>query len=66
LDWPTQERGIKTVVSSLYAVLLVLAAAGFLFVFWWAAIFAWALVLRRMAESVSTWQELEEGPPFDH
>jgi hypothetical protein len=46
-------------VSYLY--LLILSAAALLgLVLWYALIVGWAVALGRMAQSVSTWDELEE------
>lgn len=40
--------------------MMILPAALLVLVLWYALVVGWALILRRMAQSVSTWDELEE------
>jgi hypothetical protein len=46
-------------VGYLY-LMMILPAALLVLVLWYALVVGWALILRRMAQSVSTWDELEE------
>jgi hypothetical protein len=46
-------------MTYLYLV-IILSAALLVLVLWYALVVGWALILRRMAQSVSTWDELEE------
>jgi hypothetical protein len=49
-----------------YLYLMILPAALLLaLVLWYALVVGWALMLRRMAQSVSTGDELEEAMPAD-
>jgi hypothetical protein len=51
-------------VGYLY-LMMILPAALLVLVLWYALVVGWALILRRMAQSVSTWDELEEAMPAD-
>jgi hypothetical protein len=42
---------------------LLLGFVALAFGLWYGVVRLWALVLRRMAQSVSSWEELEDAPP---
>jgi hypothetical protein len=42
---------------------LLLSFVALAFGLWYGVARLWALVLRRMAQSVSSWEELEDAPP---
>jgi hypothetical protein len=42
---------------------LLLGFLALTFGLWYGVAGLWALVLRRMAQSVSSWEELEDAPP---
>jgi hypothetical protein len=42
---------------------LLLVFVALAFGLWYVVAALWALVLRRMAQSVSSWEELEDAPP---
>jgi hypothetical protein len=48
-------------LSYLNLLLILLAAAILLLLFWFLLIVGWAVVLRRMGQTVDTWEELEEA-----
>jgi hypothetical protein len=48
-----------------YLSLMILPAALLVLVLWYALVAGWALILSRMAQSVATWDELEEAMPAD-
>jgi hypothetical protein len=49
-----------------YLYLMIVPAALLLvLVLWYALLVGWALMLRRMAQSVAAWDELEEAMPAD-
>jgi hypothetical protein len=60
LDSPDRQRG-EHVFKLRPRLLLGLGALAF--GLWYGVVRLWALVLRRMAQSVSSWEELEDAPP---
>jgi hypothetical protein len=57
--FPSGRGGEKSLLRLRY-VLILPAVAALVGGLWYVAVNTWAVVLRRMAQSVSTWEELEE------